>query len=219
MYESLANINIGFFWRMILVFFRDDIESSSSKFLQKFNEHDDRGLTNYFALFLPFSCQGKFSKLRMCQGVWAIFCYNWLITLLFCNLKANWLCNWQSTTLLYCSGVRPFHTAKNRCAATCIRATVTPNRSLFGKPPGTSLIRHIGFLMVIHWSWWSAGIVDVFQRPWSINILTLLRKLSKWGKNCRPNFYMYMYVYMSSTFYLYIYCRTLNPFPYFYEIL
>ncbi len=35
--------------------------------------------------------------------------------------------------------LRPFHTAKNRCAATCIRATVTPNRSLFGKPPGTSL--------------------------------------------------------------------------------
>ena len=57
--------------------------------------------------------------LRMCQGVWAIFCHNWLITLLFHNHKANCLCNWQSTT--------------------CIRATVTPNRSLFGKPPGTSL--------------------------------------------------------------------------------
>ncbi len=66
------------------------------------------------------------SLLRMCQGVWAIFCHNWLITLLFHNHKAICLCNWQST-------------AKNRCAATCIRATVTPNRSLFGKPPGTSL--------------------------------------------------------------------------------
>ncbi len=75
-------------------------------------------------------------RLRMCQGVWAIFCHNWLITLLFHNHKANCLCKWQSTTL------RPFHTAKNRCAATCIRAAVTPNRSLFGKPPGTSLKWH-----------------------------------------------------------------------------
>ncbi len=36
--------------------------------------------------------------------------------------------------------LRPFHTAKNHCPATCIRATVTPNRSIFGIPPGTSLI-------------------------------------------------------------------------------
>ncbi len=67
--------------------------------------------------------------LRMCQGVWAIFSHKWLITLLFRNRKANCLC-W----------LRPFHTAKNCCPTICIRATVTPNRSLFGKPPGTSLI-------------------------------------------------------------------------------
>ncbi len=39
----------------------------------------------------------------------------------------------------YFTTIRPIAYAKNRCAATCIRATVTPNRSLFGKPPGTSL--------------------------------------------------------------------------------
>ncbi len=39
----------------------------------------------------------------------------------------------------YLCWLRPFHTAKNCSPATCIRATVTPNRSLFGKPPGTSL--------------------------------------------------------------------------------
>ncbi len=41
--------------------------------------------------------------------------------------------------LEYLCWLRPFHTAKNCCPTTCIRATVTPNRSLFGKPPGTSL--------------------------------------------------------------------------------
>ncbi len=94
-------------------------------------------------------------ELRMCQGVWAIFSHKWLITLLFRNRKANCLCNWQSTASWPAAGVlhkqfskckleylcllRPFNTAKNCCPTTCIRATVTPNRSLFGKPPGTSL--------------------------------------------------------------------------------
>ncbi len=96
--------------------------------------------------------------LRMCQGVWAIFCHNWLITLLFHNHKANCLCNWQSTTLFSKFNLesllwlRPFHTAKNRCAATCIRATVTPNRSLFGKPPGTSLTGWVTAKVPYLWS-------------------------------------------------------------------
>ena len=41
--------------------------------------------------------------------------------------------------LAYLRWLRPFHTAKNHCPAICIRAKVTPNRSLFGIPPGTSL--------------------------------------------------------------------------------
>ena len=56
-------------------------------------------------------------QLRMSQGVWAIFCHNSLV-------DETFLCD----------------TAKNHCPATCIRATVTSNRSLFGIPPGTSLI-------------------------------------------------------------------------------
>ncbi len=76
--------------------------------------------------------------LRMWQGVWAIFSHKWLITFLFRNSKAN------------C------------CPTTCIRATVTPNRSLFGKPPGTSL-NHLdketawmnGFTTVPEYQWYS----------------------------------------------------------------
>ena len=49
--------------------------------------------------------------LRMSWGVIAIFCHNWLMTLLL---------------------PLEFHTAKNRCPATCITAIVTRNRSLFG---------------------------------------------------------------------------------------
>ncbi len=43
--------------------------------------------------------------------------------------------------------LRLFHTAKKCCTATCIRATATPNRSLFGKPPGTSLTLRYGILL------------------------------------------------------------------------
>ena len=63
-------------------------------------------------------------------------------------------CSWRPTqailkfnleSLLWLS---PFHTAKNRCDATCIRATVTPNRSLFGIPSDTSLKKTILFINV-----------------------------------------------------------------------
>ena len=46
--------------------------------------------------------------------------------------------NWLMTSVVLIS--LPLYTAKNRCAATCIRATMTPNRSLFGIPRDTSLI-------------------------------------------------------------------------------
>ena len=41
--------------------------------------------------------------------------------------------------LEYLTWLRAFHTAKNRCPATCITAIVTHNRSLIGILVGTSL--------------------------------------------------------------------------------
>ncbi len=92
----------------------------------------------------------------MCQGVWAILAINDLLTscpwgpatahgvgLLteMCAVNSpQFLRKYIWITLLeYLCWLRPFHYAKNCCPTTCIRATVTPNRSLFGKPPGTSL--------------------------------------------------------------------------------
>ncbi len=86
----------------------------------------------------------------------AIFCHNWLMTLLFHNCKANCPYTRIDTLLPYYiilgwatlkiqigipSLVRPFHNAKNRCPTTCMTAKVTPKRSLFGIPIRTSLKR------------------------------------------------------------------------------
>ena len=73
-------------------------------------------------------------QLRMSWGVWAIFFHYWLMTLLFHNCRID--------------TVLP-HTAKNRCSAACIRATVTPNRSLFWIPPWTSLIHYLSLIFQV----------------------------------------------------------------------
>ncbi len=64
--------------------------------------------------------------------------------------------------LEYLCWLRPFHTGQNCCPTTCIRATVTPNRSLFGKPPGTSLIC---VYSSTHRLWWQVHIETIISLP------------------------------------------------------